>query len=96
MIRWLIAVLLLLAQPLGAAEAPDVMVTGDAIPAPLAGLTGSPGQGREVFVDRQGGHCVLCHQVATLDAPFQGDIGPALDDIGADDDLPDELLSLTL
>ena len=35
-------------------------------------------RGREIFVDRELGHCVLCHRVAYLDVPFQGDIGPEL------------------
>lgn len=50
--------------------------------APLA----SPGQvevGEAVFVQRELGHCVLCHQVAALDAPFQGNIGPDLTTVGA-------------
>ncbi len=35
-------------------------------------------RGREVFLDRDLGHCVLCHRVAHLDIPFQGNIGPDL------------------
>jgi sulfur-oxidizing protein SoxX len=49
--------------------------------APLA----NPGQveaGEVVFVQREQGHCVLCHQVAALDAPFQGNIGPDLSTVG--------------
>lgn len=40
-------------------------------------------QGRAVFAEREQGHCVLCHAVSTLDVPFQGDVGPAMDGIGA-------------
>ena len=46
----------------------------------------SPGQveaGEAVFVQRDQGHCVLCHQVAALDVPFQGNIGPDLTTVGA-------------
>ena len=35
-------------------------------------------RGREVFLDRDLGHCVLCHRVAQLNVPFQGNIGPDL------------------
>ena len=42
---------------------------------------GDPARGREVFVSREGGHCVLCHQVAG--AGTSGNVGPALDGIGA-------------
>ena len=58
-------------------------IVGDAIPASLTGVAGDPDQGRATFVEREGGHCVLCHVVVSLDAPFQGDLGPALSDIGA-------------
>ncbi len=39
---------------------------------------GDPVQGKAVFLDRELGHCILCHQVRSLDAPFQGNIGPDL------------------
>jgi sulfur-oxidizing protein SoxX len=41
---------------------------------------GDPVRGREVFVSREGGHCVLCHQVAGF--ATAGNVGPALDGIG--------------
>lgn len=49
---------------------------------PLTDVTASPDLGREIFVDRGAGHCVLCHQVDGLDAPFQGNLGPDLSDVG--------------
>lgn len=58
----------------------------DAIDATSEPLTTEPGRvdsGREIFVDRASGHCVLCHRVAGLDAQFQGDLGPDLSSIGA-------------
>ena len=61
---------------------PD-QISGDAIPDPLTGVAGDPERGRAIFVARDGGHCVLCHVVADLDAPFQGNVGPALSDVGA-------------
>ncbi|MBK8322984.1 MAG: sulfur oxidation c-type cytochrome SoxX [Betaproteobacteria bacterium] len=48
--------------------------------APL-GPPGDAVRGREVFVSREGGHCVLCHRVPGL--AVAGDVGPALDGIGA-------------
>jgi len=58
-------------------------VSGDAIPNPLTGAPGDPAKGRAIFAARDGGHCVLCHGVAGLDVPFQGNVGPALSDVGA-------------
>ena len=51
----------------------------------LPGITfgaGDPEAGRAVLVDRDLGHCLLCHQITQLDEPFQGDIGPPLSQIG--------------
>lgn len=61
---------------------PD-QISGDAIPASLTGAPGDPERGRAIFVAREGGHCVLCHAVDGLDAAFQGNVGPALSDVGA-------------
>ena len=41
-------------------------------------MAGDVDRGREVFVNRELGHCVLCHEVAQLDVPFQGNLGPPL------------------
>jgi sulfur-oxidizing protein SoxX len=48
--------------------------------APLA-ASGDATRGREVFVSREGGHCVLCHVVPGVDVA--GDVGPALAGVGA-------------
>ena len=58
-------------------------IDGDSIPLPLADTIADAAHGEALFVSRDGGHCVLCHQVAGLDAEFQGDVGPALTGIGA-------------
>ncbi len=58
-------------------------VVGDAIPEPLTKVVASAERGREIFVQRDGGHCVLCHQVAGLEAVFQGNVGPNLSGIGS-------------
>ena len=54
----------------------------DAMASPLA-AAGDPAIGREIFSDRESGHCVLCHQVDGLEVPFQGNLGPELSDVGA-------------
>lgn len=58
-------------------------IDGDSIPLPLADTIADAAHGEALFVSRDGGHCVLCHQVAGLDAEFQGDVGPALSGIGS-------------
>ncbi len=59
------------------------MIISDTIPSSLSSTPGDPEIGREVFVSRERGHCVLCHIIDGLDAPFQGDVGPELTGIGA-------------
>ena len=61
---------------------PANAISGDEIPSPLMSLTGDPDNGRLVFMDREQGHCVLCHKVEALEAGFQGDIGPNLTEVG--------------
>jgi sulfur-oxidizing protein SoxX len=48
--------------------------------APLA-ATGDPARGREVFVSREGGHCVLCHRAPGVTPA--GNVGPPLGGIGS-------------
>ncbi len=43
--------------------------------------TGDPARGREVFVSRDAGHCVLCHVAPGIDVG--GNVGPALGGIGS-------------
>jgi cytochrome c2 len=47
---------------------------------PLAG-PGDAGRGREVFVSREGGHCVLCHSAPGV--AVAGNVGPPLAGVGA-------------
>ena len=77
MTRAALTCLLLAAWSLmGEAQEADAMTT------PLA-AAGDPVIGRAIFSDRESGHCVLCHQVDGLEVPFQGNLGPALTDVGA-------------
>ena len=53
----------------------------------LTACQSSPGQadparGEAVFVSRDKGHCLLCHQLQNLDQPSQGNLGPDLTNIG--------------
>lgn len=59
------------------------MIEGDAIPAPLAADPGDAERGRTIFTERERGHCVICHTLGSVDAPFQGNLGPTLTGIGA-------------
>ena len=56
----------------------DYRIEGDAVPRPLGGLDGDAARGVEIAVDRTRGNCLACHTVPSLDAPFQGRIGPSL------------------
>ncbi len=51
--------------------------------APLTSIRGDQQLGRAVFASRDQGHCVLCHEIDSLDVPFQGDLGPPLNGIGS-------------
>ncbi len=42
---------------------------------------GDPARGREVFVSRDEGHCVVCHSAAGIKPA--GNVGPALDGVGS-------------
>jgi sulfur-oxidizing protein SoxX len=86
--RWLALALIALCLA-ACGDAPEnrlatpVSIEGDTIPAPLEDKTGEAERGRSVFISRDAGHCVLCHAVGGLGVPFQGDVGPALTQIGA-------------
>ena len=40
-------------------------------------------RGKAVFIDRERGHCLLCHQVSQINESFQGNLGPDLSNVGA-------------
>ena len=44
--------------------------------------SGDPMRGREVFVSRDAGHCVLCHAAPGIDVAA-GDVGPSLAGVGS-------------
>jgi sulfur-oxidizing protein SoxX len=61
---------------LGACAGPAGFVDSDPPLAP----SGDAARGREVFVSRDGGHCVLCHAIPGVEVA--GDVGPPLAGIG--------------
>ena len=61
--------------------APAILAGACAFPGPLPQSAGDPVRGREVFVSREAGHCVLCHRAPG--AATAGDVGPTLEGIGA-------------
>ncbi len=63
---------------------PDAVIVSDsgAIEQPLAAQPGTTEAGMEVVTDKSLGNCVACHQISSLDAPFQGNVGPSLDGVG--------------
>jgi L-cysteine S-thiosulfotransferase len=73
--KWLM--LACAALPLWGCAAPQVP---DSLDTPLA-AAGDPARGREVFVAREGGHCVLCH--AAPGVVSAGDVGPSLAGVGS-------------
>jgi sulfur-oxidizing protein SoxX len=58
----------------------SIFTANDALDAALA-APGDALRGRQVFVTREQGHCVICHALAGM-APA-GNLGPALDGVGA-------------
>lgn len=50
----------------------------DGIPVALTDAPGDAARGEKIFAEREQGHCVLCHRVGGLEAPFQGNVGPDL------------------
>ena len=85
MVAGLIGLAINLVPPALAAEAgiATYVTAGDAIPAPLDGLTGNPVNGRALVLDRETGNCLICHQVPIAGEPFQGDLAPTLAGVGA-------------
>ena len=54
--------------------------TAESLDAPLA-AAGDPARGREAFVAREVGHCVLCHAAPGVETA--GNVGPSLAGVGA-------------
>lgn len=67
----------LLLNACGSTKSKDIMLN------PLNELVGNVQSGAVSFAAREGGHCVLCHTVNSLDAEFQGNVGPNLSAVGS-------------
>ena len=62
---------------------PAVVVSGDAIVAPLTDLPGDPARGRAIVANRQTGLCLLCHAGPIPENRFQGNLAPNLEGAGS-------------
>lgn len=51
------------------------------MPVALTKENGDASRGKAIFTNRDEGHCILCHAIDALEAPFQGDLGPNLSDV---------------
>ena len=60
----------------------EVAYDGIAVPMSLTGVPGDPENGRKVFMNRELGNCLACHQNSDMaDQLFHGEIGPSLDGV---------------
>lgn len=81
----MLVALLRVDAPTSIARADPLMpydIQGDAIPAPLGGLTGDAARGRVVVLARKSA-CLLCHAGPFPEQRFPGTIGPDLRGVGA-------------
>ena len=58
-----------------------VQIEDNQILNPLSKGPPNPLSGREIVISREG-NCLACHNISSLEEPFQGNIGPSLDGIG--------------
>ncbi len=80
---WCVAILAGLTAPLEGADLLPYDIVEDSIPNSLTGAAGDAAAGRAAFIDRDRGHCLLCHSVSSIEDPFHGTIGPDLSAIGS-------------
>lgn len=72
-----------LAVLLAAGGVAPFTVTGDAIEAPLAGLSGDAARGAAVVRNRETANCLICHSIPDPSEPFMGEVGPPLAGVGS-------------
>ncbi|MEP6702483.1 MAG: hypothetical protein ABJB04_05770, partial [Betaproteobacteria bacterium] len=63
-------------------HAQPVVFEGDRVSLPLTSTPGDPARGKSVLVQREKGHCILCHALPESDVKFAGNIGPPLAGVG--------------
>ncbi|CFX03596.1 Putative cytochrome c SoxX protein (modular protein) [Candidatus Filomicrobium marinum] len=78
---WLAAALVA-ATPVFGHEVVSYEIVGDAVPMALGGRVGDRQRGKVIVFDRRRGNCLICHTFPVANEPFQGDLGPALGDVG--------------
>ena len=61
---------------------PAVVISGDAIVAPLTDVPGDPARGRAIVANCQTGLCVLCHAGPIPENRFQDNLAPNLEGAG--------------
>ena len=79
--RALALALLAAAHPAAGGVAPFV-VSGGAIEAPLAGLSGDRMRGEAIVKNRETANCLICHSIPDERERFMGDVGPPLASVG--------------
>ena len=76
-------VVLGLAAPAAGQEVAPFVVSGDAVAAPLGGLTGSAERGARIVRNRETANCLICHTIPDPAETFMGEVGPPLAGVGA-------------
>jgi sulfur-oxidizing protein SoxX len=64
-------------------HAQQPVFAGDAVPLPLTATPGDAVRGKAVLIQREKGHCILCHALPEADVRFAGNVGPPLAGVGS-------------
>ena len=78
---WLAALLCVAMPVVVAAQA--VVFDDGAISAPLTASPADATRGKAVLLQREKGHCILCHTVPDPEVRFAGNVGPPLAGVGS-------------
>jgi sulfur-oxidizing protein SoxX len=76
-------VVLGLAAPAARQEVAPFVASGDAVAAPLGGLSGSSERGARIVRNRETANCLICHTIPDRSETFMGEVGPPLAGVGA-------------
>jgi len=68
-------------SPVSTVSPASIVFEGDAIPAPLTATPGDAARGRNVVIERDKGHCILCHAVPDPEVKFAGNVAPPLNGV---------------
>lgn len=75
--------LALLAAGSAWAQGTPYVVEGDGIPKSLTGSAGNAARGRALMIQREAAPCLKCHSIKDKEMRGGGNVGPALDGVGA-------------